>query len=109
MNKTLSTSFAMSVAALVASGCEKSPEPKADMDPAAATQKAETPTGMDESPTDKSGAPTDKVKCLGVNECKGKSACHTESHKCAGMNACKGKGWIEVPESECEDKGGKMM
>jgi hypothetical protein len=106
VNKTLSASFAMSVAALIASGCEKSPETESG-DPAA-TQKTEPVMAMEEG-TDKSGAPSESVKCLGINECKGKSACHTESHACAGQNACKGKGWIEVPESECEDKGGKVL
>ena len=50
-----------------------------------------------------------KIKCTGVNECKGKGACGAAdgSHSCAGKNECKGKGWIEIPASECTTKGGK--
>lgn len=51
----------------------------------------------------------DKIKCSGINECKGKSACNTASSSCAGQNACKGKGWVMVPKAECEKKGGKVI
>lgn len=51
----------------------------------------------------------DKVKCAGVNACKGKSACHGEGNACAGQNACKGKGWIETSEKECKAKKGKIL
>jgi uncharacterized membrane protein len=51
-----------------------------------------------------------KVKCAGINECKGKSACHGNGNACVGQNTCKGKGWIEVQsEKECKDKGGKVL
>lgn len=49
-----------------------------------------------------------KVKCEGVNECKGKGECGGATHDCAGKNACKGKGWIETSEAECKAKGGKI-
>ncbi len=50
-----------------------------------------------------------KVKCSGINECKGKSACKTADNACMGHNGCKGKGWIEVEsEKACTDKGGKV-
>jgi hypothetical protein len=49
-----------------------------------------------------------KVRCAGINSCKGKSACHGAANACAGQNSCKGKGWIEVSEKECKDKGGKI-
>jgi hypothetical protein len=50
------------------------------------------------------------VQCLGIHECKGKSACHViGSHACAGQNSCKGKGWISVPAAECQAKGGKVL
>lgn len=44
-----------------------------------------------------------KVKCEGVNACKGKSACATAGSACAGKNACKGKGFVMMTEEECED------
>ena len=47
-----------------------------------------------------------KVKCYGVNACKGKSACATATSSCAGHNACKGKGWIKLTAADCKAKGG---
>lgn len=50
-----------------------------------------------------------KVRCEGINECKGKGECGgKEGNSCAGTNECKGKGWIQVPEAECKKKGGKV-
>jgi hypothetical protein len=49
-----------------------------------------------------------KVKCMGANDCKGKSACISAHNDCKGENACKGKGFIELSSAqECKDKGGK--
>lgn len=50
-----------------------------------------------------------KVKCAGINECKGKAACAGASNGCAGQNACKGKGWIEVSEKECKTRKGTVV
>jgi uncharacterized membrane protein len=50
----------------------------------------------------------DQVKCLGVNECKGKGACGGAVHECAGKNECKGKGWIKLTAEECTAKGGTV-
>jgi hypothetical protein len=50
-----------------------------------------------------------KVKCSGINECKGKSACATAKNECAGHNGCKGQGWIEVTEKECKAKKGTVV
>jgi hypothetical protein len=50
-----------------------------------------------------------KVKCEGINECKGKSSCVTAGNACAGMNSCKGKGVIEVTSKECKAKKGKVV
>jgi hypothetical protein len=47
-----------------------------------------------------------KVKCAGVNECKGKGACGGADHDCAGKNGCKGKGWILMSAADCKAKGG---
>lgn len=55
------------------------------------------------------GAPEGaKVKCVGGNDCKAKSACGTTESSCAGQNACKGKGWIMTSEADCKTKGGKV-
>ena len=61
------------------------------------------------TPIPVSAADSAKVRCLGANSCKGKSACSTASNGCAGQNSCKGKGWIELSEKECKEKGGKPM
>ncbi len=50
-----------------------------------------------------------KVKCEGVNECKGKGACGGAGHDCAGKNACKGKGWQMMSAADCTAKGGKVV
>ena len=59
-----------------------------------------------------SGSPTAaqaaKVKCMGGNDCSGKSACKTASSPGPGQNSCKGQGYvITSSEKECKDKGGK--
>lgn len=53
-------------------------------------------------------AKDDKVKCEGVNSCKGTSECKTASSECKGHNSCKGKGWVSMTKAECEKKGGKV-
>lgn len=51
-----------------------------------------------------------KVRCEGVNECKGKGECGGASGtSCAGTNECKGKGWVQIPEKDCKAKGGKVL
>ena len=49
------------------------------------------------------------IKCLGVNECKGKAECATATHECAGKNGCKGKGWIHTTDAFCQEKGGAVV
>jgi hypothetical protein len=49
-----------------------------------------------------------KGHCMGVNECKGKSACGTAANACAGQNACKGKGFLEMTKADCDKAGGKF-
>lgn len=43
-----------------------------------------------------------KVKCEGVNSCKGTSACATANNKCSGQNACAGQGYLELTQAECD-------
>lgn len=50
----------------------------------------------------------DKVKCYGVNSCKGSGACSGAGHGCAGKNACKGQGFLEMAKDDCVKKGGKL-
>lgn len=50
-----------------------------------------------------------KVKCYGINACKGQGACGGKGHSCAGKNACKGQGYLEVSsKEECVKKGGRL-
>jgi hypothetical protein len=102
MQSTNGACLALSVAALFAAACERK-----SADPSATTEKASEATkSMPAPPEPGSG----NVQCLGIHECKGKSACHViGSHACAGQNTCKGKGWINVPAAECQAKGGKVI
>lgn len=49
-----------------------------------------------------------KVKCYGVNACKGQGACGGKGHSCAGKNACKGQGYLELEKDECVKQGGRL-
>jgi hypothetical protein len=42
-----------------------------------------------------------KVKCEGVNSCKGQSDCHTAHNECSGKKSCKGKGYKKMTAEEC--------
>lgn len=50
-----------------------------------------------------------KVKCAGINSCKGKGGCASATNDCAGKNGCKGKGVVEATEKECKDKKGSVV
>ena len=43
-----------------------------------------------------------KIKCTGVNSCKGQSACKSANNSCKGQNSCKGKGFMEMTKAECD-------
>jgi hypothetical protein len=43
-----------------------------------------------------------KVKCQGVNSCKGHSACKSANNSCKGQNSCKGKGYLEMTQAQCD-------
>ena len=43
-----------------------------------------------------------KVKCEGVNSCKGQSACATAANSCKGQNACKGQGYLSTTKADCD-------
>jgi uncharacterized membrane protein len=56
------------------------------------------------APLQAADAPADtaKVRCEGVNNCKGQSACSTAKNGCAGQNQCKGQGYLELTKAECD-------
>jgi hypothetical protein len=58
--------------------------------------------------TTASAAEEGKVKCEGVNACKGTGKCGTAHNSCAGQNACKGQGWVELTKAECDAAKAKM-
>lgn len=86
LKKTTGFAIATAAAALLATGCNSNP-------------------GHSGGAMGKSEA---KVKCAGVNSCKGKGACGMANHDCAGKNACKGKGWVMMDKGDCSAKGGKV-
>ena len=43
-----------------------------------------------------------KVKCQGVNSCKGTSACATTHNSCQGQNTCKGVGFLLLSKADCD-------
>jgi len=49
-----------------------------------------------------------KVKCEGVNACKGKSSCATAKNACSGQNSCKGQGYLSLTKAECDAAKAKM-
>jgi hypothetical protein len=54
------------------------------------------------------GARTDKIKCEGVNSCKGHGSCKTAKNACAGKNGCAGQGFMMMTPEECEAAKAKM-
>jgi hypothetical protein len=58
---------------------------------------------------EKEGKTAEKaVKCVGVNDCKGKGSCKSAKNDCKGQNACKGQGFAETTEKACLEQGGKV-
>jgi hypothetical protein len=43
-----------------------------------------------------------KIKCTGVNSCKGQSSCKSAKNSCKGMNSCKGQGFVEMTKVSCD-------
>lgn len=50
-----------------------------------------------------------KVKCTGINECRGKGVCAQATHKCGGKNECRGQGITLCTANECETRGGAKL
>jgi hypothetical protein len=57
---------------------------------------------------DEGGTAAGKIKCEGVNSCKGSGSCHSASNECAGHNSCKGKGFLMMTKAECDQAKAKM-
>jgi len=51
-----------------------------------------------------------KVKCYGVNACKGQGDCGGKGHSCSGKNECKAQGFVYKPSAEecLAIKGGRL-
>lgn len=43
-----------------------------------------------------------KIRCEGVNSCKGHSECKSVSNSCKGQNGCGGKGFLMLTRAECD-------
>ncbi len=43
-----------------------------------------------------------KVKCEGVNSCKGQSDCHSARNASKGQNGCAGQGYKFMSQAECD-------
>ena len=54
------------------------------------------------------GADEAKIKCTGVNSCKGQSSCKSAKNSCKGMNSCKGTGFLELSKKDCDAAKAKM-
>ena len=114
MDKRLSTRFsgtrfAVTAAALFLTGCGK------EQPTTTPTDGAGTPTasGGDAGATAEAaggGGAGAGGEWFGIKECSGQGGCDVAgSHDCGGQNSCRGKGWILVPQSECDEKGGKVL
>jgi uncharacterized membrane protein len=51
-----------------------------------------------------------KVKCAGINGCKGTSDCATKTSSCKGQNSCKGHGFkFKKSAKSCKAAGGHVI
>ena len=55
-----------------------------------------------------SAAEPAKIKCQGVNSCKGASACATAQSACQGQNSCKGQGFVMLGKADCDAARAKI-
>jgi hypothetical protein len=55
-----------------------------------------------------SAAEPAKIKCQGVNACKGTSACATAHSACQGLNDCKGQGFLMLSKADCDAAQAKL-
>ncbi len=58
---------------------------------------------------DKAADSGNKVRCYGVNKCKGAGQCGGKGHSCSGKNSCKGKGYLMMDKGTClKIQGGRL-
>jgi hypothetical protein len=68
------------------------------------------PSATPPTPSTPSGTTAQKIKCVGVNACRGQSDCGgIGDATCAGSNSCRGKGWLKATAEDCAAKGGKPL
>lgn len=48
-----------------------------------------------------------KIKCEGVNSCKGHGECKSAKNACKGQNGCGGKGFMMMTQAECDEAKAK--
>jgi hypothetical protein len=49
-----------------------------------------------------------KVKCEGVNSCKGQSDCKSATNSCMGQNSCAGHGFKTLSQADCDTAKAKL-
>ena len=49
-----------------------------------------------------------KVKCEGVNGCKGQGDCKGSKNACKGQASCKGQGFKEMSQADCDKAKAEM-
>jgi len=59
-------------------------------------------TGLAQGAFADESASSSKVKCEGVNSCKGHGECKSAANSCKGQNGCAGKGFISMTQAECD-------
>jgi len=49
-----------------------------------------------------------KMKCFGINACKGHGQGKSLGNSCNGQNTCKGQGFVKMDKAACLAKGGTL-
>ncbi|HBZ71028.1 MAG TPA: hypothetical protein DEP35_15370 [Deltaproteobacteria bacterium] len=66
-------------------------------------------TGIAQSAFADESAGGSKIKCEGVNSCKGHSDCKSAANSCKGQNGCAGKGFVMMTPAECDAAKAKLQ
>lgn len=57
-----------------------------------------------------SGTTSSRVRCQGINSCRGKGECNAPGHTCGKHTPCKGQGWLTVDDADtCHARGGTVL
>ncbi len=65
-------------------------------------------TGLAHAAFAEESATNAKVKCEGVNSCKGHGDCKSAANSCKGQNGCAGKGFLMMSKAECDAAKAKL-